>query len=199
MKIFRNGFNLIELMVSISIFSILSGVIVANLRGGRMRDELVLGAANLVEGIREANNRTVSGELVGRCVGGGADGLVCPPAGCTGGFVCQQVLPVGGFGVHLSPSAPAQFELFADLNGNFFYEPGEKIRTYKFIASGNVILESADPANPDLTITFRPPKPTSYINGSTAQSGATIMLGHKFTDTIKSVRFERISGAVGIE
>lgn len=61
---FQNGFTLIELVVSISIFTVISGIIVANLRSGTLRDELILDATGLVEAIRDAQTKTTAGELV---------------------------------------------------------------------------------------------------------------------------------------
>ncbi|MBI2099482.1 prepilin-type N-terminal cleavage/methylation domain-containing protein [Candidatus Uhrbacteria bacterium] len=195
----RVGFTLIELIVSISIFATISGVMVANLRQGRMRDELTFGATNLVEAIRDANNRTISGELAPVCFGGPNDGDICPPFGCGSGAACMDILPTGGFGVFVSAADASQYDLFADLDGDLAYENGELIKRLKYINSGNVILKNVSPANPTLTIAFRPPKPTAYINGGVANSYADIVLGHKFSDNAKTVRFERISGAVGIK
>lgn len=197
----KKGFTLIELMVSISIFVVISGVIIANLRGGTLRDELALGSTNLVEAIRDANIRTTSGELVNICSGGINDGDLCQIAGCGVG-VCVGVLPSGGFGVHLNPVTPGEeilYKFFADINGNLNYDENELIKSAAFIASKNVRIKSVTPANPNLTITFRPPKPSAYINGTLQSSSADIVLEHKFTDEEKTVHFERVSGLIGIQ
>lgn len=169
------GFTLLELVVSIGIFGMISGIVIANLRGGSLRNELILGATNLTETIREAHTRTVSGELVG------------------------GVLPLGGFGIFLSSNAPAEYVLFADLNGDLAFGEGEEVRRAKFVLSNNVSIQSMAPLSGNsLTITFRQPKPTPYINGATADSAADVILKNKFLTDIKTVHFERVSGAVGI-
>lgn len=170
----NKGFTLLELVVSIAIFGTIAGVVIANLRGGSLRSELVLGATNLTEAIREAHTRTVAGELVG------------------------GVLPLGGFGVYLSSGSPGEYALFADLNGDLAFGAGEEVRRTKFTLSGSVTVQSMSPmAGNSLTITFRQPKPTPYINGATADSSADIILRHKFLTDTKTVHFERVSGAVG--
>ncbi len=172
----EKGFTLVELMVSITIFVVISGVVVANLRGGMLRDELTLGATNLTEAIREAHNRTVSGELVG------------------------GELPLGGFGIYLNQNAPAEYIIFADLNGDLAFTIDEEVRRSKFILSSNVSLQSLTPSSGNaLTITFRPSKPTGYINGAITASSADIVLKHKFLQSNRTVHFERVSGAVGAQ
>lgn len=194
----KRGFTLIELMISISIFAIISGVVVANLRGGTLRNELGLGATNLVEVIREANNRTISGEVAPVCVGGADNNRICPTSGCSAGGVCTDILPLGGFGVFLDQNNQTEYVLFADINSNFSYDVGEVIRRGRFITSGNVGISSFIPAGPVLNITFRPPKPTGYINGGTVNGFVDISLNHRLIGDTRTVHFERVSGAVGI-
>lgn len=195
---FYKGFTLTELMVSISIFGVISGVVIANLRGGALRSELVLGATTLVEAIREANSRTSSGEVISICSGGVDNNRICPVSGCAPGGTCLEILPLGGFGIFLDQNNQTEYTLFADINTNFVYDTGENIRRGKFIASDNVRIKSFTPIGSSLNLTFRPPKPTGYINGGTNDSFADIILGSRLIGETRTVHFERVSGAVGI-
>lgn len=195
---FLKGFTLMELMVSISIFGVISGVVIANLHDGTLRGEVALGASTLVEAIREANSRTASGEVVSICSLGADGGRVCPASGCAPGGTCVEVLPLGGFGIFLDQNNQTEYTLFADINNNFAYDAGENIRRGKFIVSGNVRINSFTPIGSSLNITFRPPKPKGYINGGTIDSFADIILGSRLIGDTRAVHFERVSGAVGI-
>ncbi len=196
---FSMGFTLIELVVSMAIFGTIATLVLANLRGGSQRNELSLGATTLSEAIREAMNRTNAGELIGICVGGINNGKVCPGAGCGSGGSCVDTLPLGGFGISLSQLQPIEYTIFADLNNNLGFDAGEEVRTGKFINTATVTISDFSTGGSALTISFRPPKPTAYINGTTAVSSANINLKHRFLSETQRVHFERMSGAVGVQ
>lgn len=194
----RAGFTLIELIVSIAIFGTIATLVVANLRGGTQRSELTLGATTVAEAIREAVTRTNAGELASMCVGGVMNGKVCPGTGCGPGSNCVNTLPLGGFGVHMVQNS-TDYIVFADLNNNLAYDAGEEVRTGKIINTGTVSVSGFSTGGASLSISFRPPKPTGYINGATTESFANILLRHRFLSETRTVHFERVSASVGLQ
>ena len=92
------GFTLVELLVSISIIGVITGMMMANFRGGQQSAEVRLATDILVGQIRSVQTSSLSGRLVAVCSGGTNDLDVCepkdPPVSCTGG-VCQKRVPAG--------------------------------------------------------------------------------------------------------
>ncbi|MFA6391825.1 MAG: prepilin-type N-terminal cleavage/methylation domain-containing protein [Patescibacteria group bacterium] len=132
----RNGYTLLELLISISIFVIISVVVVNNFRQGQKMDDLRTGAVELVNNFREVQNLGMSGQVVKVCKGGDRNLLSCtndtecesliPPNGTCG------LVPIGGFGIVLDKlvddssarchestlmECPTTYTLFADIGG----------------------------------------------------------------------------------
>lgn len=195
----RFGFTLIELMVSMSIFAVITGFVLVNFRQGSRTDEVRFAAQTAASVIRDAMTRGTAGATALACVAGGAVNGVCtgePPA-CAGG-VCVSTVPKG-WGVAFGTDAPEDsIVLFADVNGNKTYDAGEEVATERYSASGFVTVTAASPIATRSTILFVPPVPDVLVNGGTAADEAVFTLTHGAGGGARTVRFNRISRRIEI-
>ncbi len=191
---------MIEMLVSLAIFGIITAFVTANFRAGRQSDELRIGSQLLATSIRRAQTMALAGQQTFMCSGGTRDKLTCPSgqdADCGGGL-CIRTVP-NGYGVHLTTAsgASAKVIVFADGNGNRAYDPGEEVRTDLISPGVFVVVQSLDPVSGGaLDIVFDPPKPTVWYNGSNAQPIATVVIQHTISTKTKTVTVNAISGQV---
>jgi prepilin-type N-terminal cleavage/methylation domain-containing protein len=165
------GFTLLEMVVSLSIISLMLGVFLANYKGGRDSGDLSIANQQLVSDIRSAQNKALG----------------------TAAF--SGVTPVGGWGVHLDTSNTGSYFIFADINGDKKYN---STPTDEALLSGggqtislssDVVIDSfwtnGAVSNPTaLDITFLPPDPATtilYNSGIGTSSVAKIILKQKNT------------------
>ncbi|MDD5043128.1 MAG: prepilin-type N-terminal cleavage/methylation domain-containing protein [Patescibacteria group bacterium] len=92
----RSGFTLVELLVSITIFALMTMFVVVNFRAGQKQDFLNLGAEEISNNLKKAQTAAVAGELI------------------------EGVVPKGGYGLYFA-SDSTSYLYFADLDGNFNY------------------------------------------------------------------------------
>jgi type II secretory pathway pseudopilin PulG len=146
------GFTLVELLVSIFIIILISGIIFANYRVGGQQFALQRSANKLAQDIRRAQAMAM----------GAAE-----YAGCPAGYKY-------GYGIYLTTSTNNKYILFADCdNGKDYDSPGEAVGDPIPLEAG-VKIKTLSPSSP-LTITFTPPDPTITISPS---APATITLGN---------------------
>ena len=143
----RKGFSLIELMVVISIVTLISGVTLFNhnrFRGGVALENL---AYEIALAIRQAQFFGINVRMI------------------EGSFDT-------GYGVYFDKTDPTSFILFADLNDNRFYDDSNEIIDVYTITRGNQIKylcvdgECLNPEASDteeLHITFVRPEPDAII------------------------------------
>lgn len=130
----RGGYSLLELIITISIFVIISTIVMNNFRQGQKIDDLRTGAVELVSNFREVQTLGMSGQVVNVCNGGDNNLDSCTTdVDCPNGGTCGLV-PVGGFGIVIGPvydlanfrmcyssgsalECPTTYTLFADLGG----------------------------------------------------------------------------------
>jgi prepilin-type N-terminal cleavage/methylation domain-containing protein len=144
----NKGFTLVELLVTVSIISLLSVVVFANYRLGEKRFALERSAHKLAQDIRRAQNMSMTTQEF------------------------QGAVP-GGYGIYFNITNPTQYFLFADLNGNKIYDSNEKVQTLEFEKRVSIIILS--PSSP-LNIFFFPPDPAVLISGNPAINSASITL-----------------------
>ncbi|MBI4457543.1 prepilin-type N-terminal cleavage/methylation domain-containing protein [Candidatus Uhrbacteria bacterium] len=194
------GFTLIEMLISLAIFSVVTGFTVANFRRGGQSDELRLAADNVASAIRKAQTFALSGETAYVC---STTLAICNPnvgGSCAGGS-CGKTLPKG-FGIHLSSASGDAHTMafFADTDGDRLYDAGETISSQGVSPTPNVSVSFLAPISGSvLDIVFVPPKPRTYFNDAAADAVATVTLQLRGTGQAKSVKVNKVSGQISVE
>lgn len=193
------GFTLVELLVSISIIGVLTGMMMANFRGGQRSAEIRLSSDLLVSQIRSVQLSSYGGRLASVCSGGTNDLAVCeagknPPTTCPSG-TCQKRVPTG-YGIHFSGGDATSYTLFYDTDDDKRYDLGEKLSDVPFISTGTVHLAGSNIGLP-LDLVYKPPYGQLYVNGSASGTlQVTLTLGHQFGGLTRHVNVYRLSGKV---
>ena len=192
------GFTLVELLVSISIIGVITGLMMANFRGGQQSAEVRLAADILVGQIRSVQTSSLSGRLVSVCGGGTNDLDVCepkdPPVSCTGG-VCQKRVPAG-YGIRFSTLTPTVYTLFYDTDDDQRYDAGEELNEAPYVSTAAARFTGSDAGDP-VDLVFTPPFGKIYVNGSASGSTTVgLTLGHQFGSMIRHVTIYRLSGKI---
>ncbi|MBU0625858.1 prepilin-type N-terminal cleavage/methylation domain-containing protein [Patescibacteria group bacterium] len=199
----RRGFTLVEMLISLSIFAVVTAFAMANFKAGQQGDELRLSARITASLIQRARTQTVSGYAIYYCHGGALAGQLCPTgndAECGDG-VCQRDIPPA-YGINISAAVEENREvrIFADINGNEKYDVGEALRSDSVSPGPFVFINSVAPVQLNaLDIIFTPPKPITSFNGSIVDGLATIILQHANTGRQTTITVNRISGLVSID
>lgn len=147
-KIKDKGFTIIELIVSITIIAMVTGIFLANYHDTNKKTALALAAQKLVTDIRLAQNYSLSTREL-------SAGVSVP----------------GGWGIRASSASPNNtfYVIFADLNSDKTYSVDEFYRRVDLPA--NVTISSITPASP-VEIVFLPPDPVTYVNNSSSASAS---------------------------
>jgi len=197
-----NGFTLVELLVSISIIILISGILFANYRQGEKQFALQRSANKLAQDIRRAQQMAMSAEETD--LGGQV-----PPG--------QEFVPEGGFGVYFDEGNPYSYIIFADCSDspNKQYNGGglvcgptdseytehiETIELEKGVKINDIKKEGG--GNPDrIYITFVPPEPEVNIvppvGGEPAWCEIILALEQDLTEN-KTTRVNR-AGLIEVE
>lgn len=182
------GFTLVELLISIAIFLLITAMVLVSFRSGQYRDELA-GAAQVIQAsLREMQTATFSGSAI-----------LCSST-------LQPVEPVGGYGVHFQPGA--QPIAFADCG-----DPGNSYAaTYRYKAASDPLIKTVQLPNSSRTnltalspsdaggldIMFSKTAEAPVVNGNQNYSGSnlTITLQHTVTNSLVCVEVNPITGQV---
>lgn len=200
----RSGFTLIEMLISLSIFAVVTAFVTANFRAGRQSDEIRLATQLVATAIRRAQTMAISGQTVPYCQGGTNDKGICP--GGTnlecGGGTCVREVPKG-YGIHLTTvgTGASKAILFADTDGDKLFSTRETVRTDSITPGPFVVASALDPvsAGSALDIVFEPPKPKIWFNASQSTGIASITLRHTTSGQTKNVTINIISGQINAD
>lgn len=167
----RKGFTLIELLVVMAIIVIISGLSLVNWRGGEKQYALLRAANKLSQDLRRAEEMAMSSREF------------------------QGQIPKGGYGVYFKEQEKDHYILFADLNGNYSYDPGSDglIEDVKIEKDIQISQLSSSP----LTITFTPPDPIVTIKPDAPTATITLAIKTDPTKT-RTIRVNKL-GLVYIE
>jgi prepilin-type N-terminal cleavage/methylation domain-containing protein len=169
----KRAFSLIELLVSLSIISMLTVLFLANYRSANRRTDLVMTAQVLVTDIRYAQ------------------------ANALGLKEYQGAMPEGGWGVSFSTAQAAnnRYIIFADTNGNGLYDIGEaneNLGGREVFLPNNIVIDElilGGAIMPTATVTFLPPDPKTFFrSGGNVGFYLEIRLKEKLDNTVKTVR-----------
>ena len=169
----KSGFTLIELIVSVTIIALVTGIFLANYSSANRRSDLTMTAQKMVTDIRTAQNYALGLTRYGT-------------SGSTN-------VPVGGWGVHLDLQnyGASKYVIFADDDGDKIYDSGEDVisKGAQVTTLPNNITINSLTTGTKADITFLPPDPITTITGSTATSSQLdIVLKDNKTNAIKTVR-----------
>lgn len=161
------GFTLIELIVSISIITLITGAFLTNYHSTNKRSELINSAQKMVSDIRLAQQFSLSTKQF------------------------NGAAPKGGWGAYFNKATPSSYIIFADNNepgGDQNYDAGEEFRTVSLPAgiSLNSIKDKDGNELNTVAIVFLPPDPATYIAG-VMNNKARIALKENAGSSVKTV------------
>lgn len=189
----RSAFTLLELIVVIAIFLLISGMLLANFRRSRQGDIVRIAALRLTTDIQRMQSAALSGGVGDRAaVAYGMHADVAQPD--------RYIL----FGDRTRCEGPQDAQVCrADGRYNAGVDPVEEIEGGVVSLSKNVRIVDIRTVNPDAAISdpvdalFRPPRGTVAITPDTTE--VRIILRHTDFDDTRTVTVNRISGRVSIE
>lgn len=158
----RNGYTIIEILAAIVVFSIMMGVAVVSFRGTSDKDRLKTELVRVAGIIREARSRAYNGIM---------------PTGAT-------VYPAGGYGVYMNKTTK-QIVLFADNDGDNYYDSGEEVSSSSLNAKLTFTFIKKNPAITEEVIKFNSDDyPTVYNQQACppgGPSGTSVCPNHQLT------------------
>jgi len=170
----ESGLTLTEILVTIAIIIILSGLIIANSGAGKSQLALSRSANKLAQDIRRAQEMAMSAEK-------------CPTGtGCAG-----QIPP--GYGIYLIQNSE-NYLLYADTNPGEIYDGGDAgIETIPL--EKGIHIKDLGPAS--TSINFKPPDPKINISGGGNEVFIVIALKADQTKT-RTIRVNK-AGLISVE
>lgn len=170
----KKGFTIIELLVSLSIFIVITAMVVANFRAGSRGDDLRISAEAMVSNLRKAQNMALAGQPT------------------------NDIVPPGGYGLYFNLATPDRYIIFADMNGDKVYNSGEELADGLVTLPREVRIISVSPVIVS-TVVFKPPKPTIFINNDPSNETLSVTLKHTSSEQTRVVTVNRVSGRIDIE
>ncbi|MBI4122714.1 MAG: hypothetical protein HY462_01820 [Parcubacteria group bacterium] len=161
------GITLIDLILWMAIFGMLTGTMVANFRHGSRNESVRLAASLAASTLRRAQTMTLTGAVL-------ADGD----------------FPNGGYGVRFDAGDTDALTLFADIDGDFAFDAGEELLGQPLPGNAEFSLGGT------LFVLFTPPEGDVLFNGAAAPDTYTIPFVVPNSEVVKNVVVYRISGQV---
>lgn len=154
----ETGFTLVELLVSISIISLLSAAFVVNYHRSNKENELKLAAYKLASDIRLTQNKTLGSETA----------------------VKNGTTYIPPWGINLTAST-SNYKLFGDIVEDKSYVANDDYLLRQVNLPNKVIIKSLKVGDPlagvtSANIIFYPPNPTTYIKGDSQIASHTSAL-----------------------
>ena len=135
----QKSFTLIELLVVSGIILLMSAIIFPNYRAGEQEFAIQRSAHKLSQDLRRAEELALSAQAY---------------PGAPSSFK-------GGYGVNFQINSTS-YTLFADLNDNKVFDPGENLEIPNLEKKVKISGLSASPLN----VVFLPPDPQAFVSGS---------------------------------
>ena len=163
-----SGFTLLELIITVGIFTMVTGVLIANLRGGEQLDQLRLQGDLLASQLRRSQGQAVAG----------INGTT-----------------VNGYGIAIDAANATQYIVFSDSRSSGAlnrYDSGEETETVNLPDN----MEMTVPSSVD--IVFSNPTGAVYRNGVLTQSIVTSTMTHTSISKSVDVVILPLSGQVSV-
>jgi len=161
----NSGFTLIELLISLFIIMLMTGLFLSNYTAGTRANNLSLGAQQMAEDLRTAQNKAL------------------------GSTIFNASFPKGGWGVHFTTASSTKYAIFADSNGDKTYQPNEMYQITPLPQSIIITGLSNGSAQSSLDVTFLPPDPIVRIyNGTATSTTGYIYLKNTVSGTTAQVK-----------
>ena len=161
----NQGFTLIELLISLFIIMLMTALFLSNYSAGTRANNLSLGAQQMAEDLRTAQNKAL------------------------GSTQYNSSFPKGGWGVHFTTASTTKYAIFADASGDKTYQTNEMYQITPLPPSIVITGLSNGSAQSSLDITFLPPDPIVRIyNGTATSTTGYIYLKNTVTGTTAQVK-----------
>lgn len=166
----KEGFTLMDLIVSMGIMIVITAVAMANFRAGQRNDSVRQSSSITASLLRKAQTMSLSGAKL-------LDGTY----------------PQGGYGIRLGNEDTNKIILFADKNGNYIYDSGEMVDSKKFTRGVFFTLEES------LDVVFPPLLSSVYFNGEDSPFYVSIGFSAENATISRNVLIYRLSGQIRVE
>jgi len=169
-----SGFTIVELLVVIAIFTLVTTAVFTNLRSAGPRQEIKLQASNLASLLRQAQVQSLSGTPF------------------------EGAVPIGGYGVAIAvcSTPPCKVQLFADVDGDFDFDPTELVQEVSF--GTNVTIDALSIGS-STNVIFKPPRPLICFNDVCSGINEVIVtIGGVRSNTKAEVVINQVSGQVSL-
>ncbi|MFZ5391065.1 MAG: pilus assembly FimT family protein [Patescibacteria group bacterium] len=183
-RLIKPGFTIVDLLVSISIFVVITGVTLSNFNRGRQRDDLEQGGLLVVSVLQQAQAYALSGQTIG------------------------GIVPTGGYGLNFDLSNPGRFVFFADLDSNGFYSSTADsladAGSYNLPANVTIINLTVRQGEAGQSVSladfaYRPPQAARYLNGLLNGGSLEVTLRQGQTGQTKLITASTASGQVNMQ
>lgn len=164
------GFTLMELLVTITIISIMSMVYLVNYRATNQRIVLDQAASGLSADMRLAQNMAMNVRKF------------------------NGVIPAGGYGIKIGSLPATSYIVFADTDANKGYSDSTEKFSERFLTSGVSITDISFSGNID----FEPPLPTIWIDGVQTAATASITIRYGLTGSTRVITINRLTGQINV-
>lgn len=176
-KIQNGGFTIMEAMVTVAIIAIMSAVYLTNYRPTNQKIILDQAASGLVADLRYAQNMAMNVKKF------------------------NDEIPQGGYGVKINNTSPGTYTIYADCDNDHEFDG------VSLVCAGNTIAEKVSDRTLDskirittaLDISFQPPNPVVWIDGSTGVASSIITLEYGTTGVTKTITINGYTGQISAD
>jgi prepilin-type N-terminal cleavage/methylation domain-containing protein len=198
------GFSLIEILISITIFALITVAVISDFRSGEFKNQLSIAAQNVASELRETQTMVSAGQptmvcLVASVVTGNCED---DPGSCAGD--CVENVPAGGYGLVFKYNSE-NIILFSNTDATDDYDAAdEKIRDLKVSPTGRVEISTMTVSGvpvEEFQIIIMPPTNEMIFTGPDLFGNppeARIELKHQGMFETREIYINRISGRIDV-
>jgi type II secretory pathway pseudopilin PulG len=191
----RKGFTIIEVLIMVMVFVLISGAVIANFSSARGSARLRAAAQELAANIKRAQAYAYANTTQSVCT----DNLICgsgsacdalAPAGCT-------ATPILSYGVVLDANSDGKaYVIYADADNSGSYRAGEAIPYGMVALPLGITFQSV--ANNSLLYSYSQANSAPFVSCSGGGCTTTAVLYDANTKAVKTVSISKQTGTVSI-